>query len=339
MNKKTEMRDGRCEVRDGRPASRQGGWEMGGIIVLLLSGILFMPSCAGKSEKALETVLVTRGAIKAQTPTTGVVEPRNRLEIKPPVSGRIESVLVAEGQNVKKGKILAIMSSSDRAALLDAARSKGAAEYKRWEQVYNPAPIVAPLDGFIILKNIEPGQTVTAADAVLVMADKLIVKAQVDETDIGNIQLGQAVSIQLDAYPDQTIRGKVEHIAYESKVINNVTIYEVDVIPSEVPSFFRSGMSATVNFIREEKSDVLLLPIKAIKKIGTISYAFQYDSSTKTGKPIQIKTGLENTSHIEVISGLKEKDKVVIPDKKMITDLESRSDHRRAPMNPFQKRN
>ena len=321
------------EMRDGR-------WELRGIIVLLLSAILFMPSCAGNSAKPPEMASVTRGAIKAQIPTTGTVEPRNRLEIKPPVAGRIDTIYVEEGDKVKKGKILAMMSSSDRAALLDAARAKGAAEYKRWEQVYNPAPIVAPLDGFIILKNIEPGQTVTAGDAVLVMADVLIVKAQVDETDIGNIQLGQSVTIQLDAYPDQTIKGKVEHIAYESQVINNVTIYEVDVIPNEVPSFFRSGMSATVNFVTHEKDNILLIPIRAIKKIGATTYVFQYDNSSKTGKPIQIKTGLENTTHIELLSGLKEGDKIVIPDKKMISDLEAKNSRGpRGPMNPFQKRN
>jgi macrolide-specific efflux system membrane fusion protein len=308
------------------------------VLMLLLAFISV--SCAGKAEKPLETATVTRGAIKAQTPTTGMVEPRNRLEIKPPVSGRIESVLVAEGQIVKKGKILAMMSSSDRAALLDAARSKSAEEYKEWEQVYKPAPIVAPLDGFLIQKNIEPGQTVTAQDPVLVMADILIVKAQVDETDIGNIKLGQPVTIQLDAYPDQTIKGKVEHIAYESTVVSNVTIYRVDVVPEEVPEFFRSGMSATVNFIREQKSNVLLLPVKAVKKIGLVSYAFQYDSGGKTAKPIQIKTGLENITHIEVISGLKENDKVAIPDKKMISDLEAmNSRSHRGMMNPFQKRN
>jgi len=302
--------------------------------------LVMVAGCGGKPAKAPETAAVTRGAIKAQVPTTGTVEPRNRLEIKPPVAGRIDTIYVAEGDKVKKGKILAMMSSSDRAALLDAARSKGAAEYKRWEQVYNPAPIVAPLDGFLILKNIEPGQTVNAGDAVLVMADVLIVKAQVDETDIGNIQLGQAVTIQLDAYPDQTIKGKVEHIAYESQVINNVTIYEVDVIPVEVPSFFRSGMSATVNFITQQKDNVLLLPIRAIQKIGTNTYAFQLDPATNTGKPIQIKTGLENTSHIELISGLKEGDKIVIPDKKMISDLQARNARGfRGPSNPFQRRN
>ncbi|MFH1710189.1 MAG: HlyD family efflux transporter periplasmic adaptor subunit [bacterium] len=307
------------------------------VLMLLLAFVSI--SCGGKAKNPLETATVTRGAIKAQTPTTGMVEPRNRLEIKPPVSGRIESVLVAEGQIVKKGKILAMMSSSDRAALLDAARSKSAEEYKEWEQAYKPAPIVAPLDGFLIQKNIEPGQTVTAQDPVLVMADILIVKAQVDETDIGNIKLGQSVTIQLDAYPEQIIKGKVEHIAYESTVVSNVTIYRVDVVPEKVPGFFRSGMSATVSFIREQKSNVLLVPIKAVKKIGLVSYAFQYDKGAKTAKPIQIKTGLENASHIEVISGLKENDKVVIPDKKMITDLESRSQHRRGLMNPFQKRN
>ena len=308
------------------------------VLMLLLAFISV--SCGGKAGKAQEIVSVIRGAIKAQVPTSGMVEPRNRLEIKPPVAGRIDSIYVAEGDKVNKGKILAMMSSSDRAALLDAARSKSAEEYKQWEQVYKPAPIIAPLDGFIILKNIEPGQTVTAADAVLVMADVLLVKAQVDETDIGNIHVGQPVTIQLDAYPDQTIRGKVEHIAYESQVINNVTVYVVDVIPNEVPTFFRSGMSATVNFITNQKDNVLLIPIRAIKKIGTNTYAFQYDPGTKKVQSLQIKTGLENTTNIELISGLKEGDKLVIPDKKMITDLEAKNSRGpRGPMNPFQKRN
>jgi len=323
----------RLEMRGAR-------WEMRTVIVILMAVMLFMPSCGGKAGKQPEFASVTRGNIKAQIPTTGDVEPRNRLEIKPPISGRIESVLIQEGANVRKGQILALMSSSDRAALLDAARDKGEKEYKRWENVYRPAPIVAPLDGFIILKNIEPGQTVTAADAVLVMADKLIVKAQVDETDIGNIKIGQVVNIELDAYPGQIIQGKVEHIAFESKVISNVTIYKVDILPESVPSYFRSGMSTTVSFIRDEKNNVLMLPIKAIKKIGTNVYVFKMDASSDKPQPLQIKTGLENTSHLEVVSGLKEGEKVVIPDKKMIADLEARySRGPRGPVNPFQKRN
>jgi len=86
---------------------------------------LTLVSCASSPEPRLEKVRVTRGNILASIPATGTVMPRNRLEIKPPVAGRVEQILVNEGHNVRKGEILAWMSSNDRAALLDAARAKG----------------------------------------------------------------------------------------------------------------------------------------------------------------------------------------------------------------------
>jgi len=285
------------------------------VIPLLL--LLLLSSCGGKVNNGLEKARVTYGNILAGIPATGVIEPYNRLEIKPPVAGRVESVLVSEGNIVKKGQILAWMSSSDRAALLDAARSQGSAEVKYWEDVYRPTPIMAPVDGFIILRNVEPGQSFAVSDAMLVMADHLIVKAQVDETDLASIRLSQRTDIILDAYQDKVIPGRVDHIAYESQVLNNVTIYEVDVIPSYVPSFMRSGMSATVNFYQSEKRGVLVLPSKAVKKVGTLSYAFV----ERDGKisAVLIKTGLENNTSIEIISGLSLEAEVVIPTAKIIS--------------------
>ena len=152
--------------------------------------------------------------------------------------------------------------------------------------------------------------------------------------------MGQAVNIELDAYPGSPIKGQVEQIAYESKVVNNVTIYEVDILPDSVPDYFRSGMSASIGFILEEKKDALLLPLNAVRKLNNQSYIFQAGRNASDVKAVQVKTGLENTSHIEILSGLKEGDKVVVPDKKMIADIESRSNFRpRGPMNPFQRRN
>src|SRR3954470_5738623 len=83
-------------------------------------------------------VPVKRGDLQITVLATGTVQPENRLEIKPPIAGRIEQVLVQEGQNVKKGQLLAWMSSTERAAMLDAARSQGPAEVKKWEQLYRP---------------------------------------------------------------------------------------------------------------------------------------------------------------------------------------------------------
>lgn len=299
------------------------------LIVFLLS------SCGGeKKTKKFETVKVTRGNMVANIPSTGIVTPRNRLEIKPPVSGRVEEVMVEEGDRVKKGQILAWISSSDRAALLDAARAKGAAELKYWEDVYKPAPIIAPIDGFIILRNVEPGQAFTVNDAVLVMADKLIVKAQVDETDIGKIKAGQKAMIILDAYPDNKTDGVVESIEYESQVINNVTIYQVYVLPVNVPDYFKSGMSATVNFTQENRDNVLVLPIRAVKKQGTQSFVF-VNGKDKPINSLQIVTGLDNNEEIEIVSGLAEGAEVVIPDPATAKELLARPRRGGGMFNPF----
>ncbi len=286
-------------------------------LTMLILAILLLSSCAVKQHNGLETARATYGNILASIPATGGVEPYNRLEIKPPVAGRVESVLVNEGDIVKKGQILAWMSSSDRAALLDAARSQGSTEVAYWQDVYKPTPIMAPIDGFIILRNVEPGQTFTVSDAILVMADHLIVKAQVDETDLASVRLNEKADIILDAYPSDVIPARVEHIAYESQIINNVTIYEVDVVPNFVPHYFRSGMSATVNFYQQEKRDILLIPSRAIKKMGGQAYAFV----SRNGKivAVPIKIGLENSS-TEVISGLSPEAEVIIPTTKIIND-------------------
>ena len=301
--------------------------------LLILMIALVLSSCAAKEEVKLETVKVTRGDVLAVISSTGIVMPRNRLEIKPPVAGRIEDVLVREGENVTKGQVLAWMSSNERAALLDAARSKGEAELKYWMEAYKPAPIMAPLNGFIIQRNVEPGQSVSVSDSVLVMADRLIVKAQVDETDLGRIKLGQKVHVALDAYPDEKISGLVEHIAYESKTVSNVVIYEIDVLPSEVPAFFRSGMSATVNFTLAEKKAVLVLPLKAVRKRNGNSYVFIKKKDEKDPKPVRIEAGQENTENIEIVSGLSEGDEVIIPTTQMVQSAFERM--RGIPFNPF----
>src|SRR3989339_30179 len=304
----------------------------------VLGLVLLLFGCAGKSEEPLKFVKVKRGNILATLPSTGIVLPRNRVEIKPPIAGRLDSVLVTEGQKVWTGQVLAWMSSSERATLLDAARSQGEDEYKHWQDIYKPAPIIAPLNGFIVKRDIEPGQSVTAADPILVMADRLIVEAQVDETDIGQIKLKQKVAIELDAYQGKKIPGYVSHIAYEAEEISNVTVYTVDVIPNEVPPFFRSGMSATVDFVLNEKANALLVPLKVVKKVKGQAYVFTGDQESKEIKAVKISVGLENTTDLEVLSGLADGQTLVVPTSKLTKELFPETG-RRGPINPFTKKN
>lgn len=275
----------------------------------------------------------TKQKIRQTILTTGVVQPENRLEIKPPVAGRIEEVLITEGAQVKKGQIIAWMSSTERAALLDAARSKGAAEVKRWEGLYRPTPIMAPINGTIILRNVEAGQTFTGQDSVFVMSNRLTIRAQVDETDLAQIKTGQSASIILDAYPKESLAGQVGKLAFDAKTVNNVTSYLVDVLPLVTPDFMRSGMTANVSFLISEKLDALTIPSEAIKyKDNQAEVLVTNPADPK--KPIEraIKLGITDGKQTEVIEGLKEGETILVADIKILGEGKGPSSN---PFTPF----
>jgi len=280
-------------------------------VIFIAGFIIFKITGNKKKEVTFKEVSLQRGNISLTIETNGMVKPRNRLEIKPPIAGRIDEILVKEGSKIRKGAIVAWMSSTERAALLDTARAKGKEELKKWSDVYKPTPIIAPLTGFIIKRNTEPGQTLSSSDVILVMADDLIIKAQIDETDMGKLKKEQAATITLDAYPENDIFGKIEHIAYESEVINNVTIYQVDIKPLEKLDMLRSGMSADIRIVIDEKEDALLLPSYAVTEGRRGSMVL-----VKTDQPEperrRIKTGIDNGEMIEIISGLNENETVLV---------------------------
>jgi len=296
---------------------------------LILVGVFLLvrvfSSCgpANDSLQAVRTVKVARGDLSVTVTATGTVKPYNRVEIKAPIPGRIEEVLVREGEEVKQGQVLARMSSVERAALLDAARAQGDAAVKRWEEAYKVAPLLAPLDGTIIVRSVEPGQTVTTADPVVVLSDRLIVEALVDETDLSMIQRGQRTEIRLDAYPQEVFAGKVDHITFESTLENNVNVYAIDILPEKIPDSFRSGMTANVTFIVKEKKGVLLLPSEAIvewpKKVPRPKEAeFAVYEKTFGGKlvPLAVRIGESDGRMTEIREGPKEGREVVITRKK-----------------------
>ena len=239
-------------------------WIIGIIIVAGTASAIWFWRARAEKTTPYQEIRVQRDSLATFVLTTGMAQPQNRLEIKSPVAGRVEESLAREGEKVRKGQILAWMSSTERAALMDAARAKGATELAYWEQLYKPTPLVAPLDGDIIARKIEPGQTVTASDILYVMSDRLIIEAQVDETDIGRIVVGQTADITLDAYPQDVIPSKVDQIAYEAKTVNNVTTYLVDVLPGKVPAFLRSGMTANIKVLTAATNRVLVLPSEAV---------------------------------------------------------------------------
>ncbi|HRO66393.1 MAG TPA: efflux RND transporter periplasmic adaptor subunit [Pseudobdellovibrionaceae bacterium] len=301
-------------------------WIGLGIAAFLSIGLSAVYLLRPAKEETPREFVLKKGNIEVSILATGEVKPENRLEIKPPLAGRIDEVLVREGQSVKAGQVLAWMSSNERAALLDAARAKGEEEVKYWENLYRPIPIVAPLAGTLIYRNVESGQTFDTGVAIFAMSDRLLIKAQVDETDLAQIKLKQRTRVVLDAYPKEPMGGQVHKISYESKMTNNVTTYTVDILTDEIPAFMRSGMTANVAFILDSKKDVLTIPAEAIIHRGEAQFAVVKVGDKATER--RIETGLSDGKTSEVLQGLSEGDVVLAP--RLSTSSEGRSSR-----NPF----
>jgi macrolide-specific efflux system membrane fusion protein len=157
---------------------------------------------------------------------------------------------------------------------------------------------------------------VTTGNPVIVISDRLIVRAQVDETDIGKVKVGQQAVVGLDAYPDVKINATVDHIYYESKTVNNVTVYLVDLLPETIPEFFRSGMNANVDLVQESKKQVLTLPLTAVQKDNEGSYVMVPSETAKDPVRHPVVVGLADDKKVEIVSGLTEEDEVVVKTKK-----------------------
>ncbi len=314
-------------------------WHIIAAITLVILGgvgiLLVKRSRSSSKEMSYQEFIVSNGSIEASISATGTVEPQNRLELKPSIAGRVDEILVKEGDKVKKGSVLAWLSSTERAALLDAAATRSDEEKAYWSDAYKPTPLISPIDGDVIVRAIEPGQTVSPNEFILVLSDRLILKAWVDETDIGKVKAGQRTVVTLDAYPEVSVTGLVNHISYESKVNNNVTVYEVDIVPDSVPDIFRSGMSAETKIIWQDKDNIPVVPIDATFNKADGTFVNVPAEGKKGGRPQEIGPGISDDTNVEVLSGLTAGDVIIIKHEKYsLTKAEEKSN----PFMPFGKR-
>jgi len=295
-------------------------------VIIVLAGFLYLRNrnASNSAQPSYETARVERGNIEIKVLSTGTIEPYTRVEVSSSVSGRIDRVEVDEGDIVKEGDILAWISSEDRIALLDAARSglesaqkkndpeaieEAEMAYEIADKAYKPVPLTNSISGEVINRSCEPGQNVSTQSILFVIADRLVATVQVDEADIGNIKLGQETWIVLDAFPDERLKGKVSKISREGTLVSDVVVYDVMVNPLKVPRHWASGMTANVEFIVEKKDSVLIIPKSAVKQGRGENFVVVLEEEPT---PRKIETGLTDGRVVEVTEGLKEGQKVIL---------------------------
>jgi HlyD family secretion protein len=133
------------------------------------------------------------------------------------------------------------------------------------------ATIRSPVNGTIIKKNIEVGQTVAASlssPTLFIIAEDLSnmqIIADVDESDIGKIKNDQDVTFNVPAYPDKEFQGKVSQIRLQPETVSNVVTYNVVIKTANTEGILLPGMTANIDFIAEKADSVLLVPAAALR--------------------------------------------------------------------------
>ncbi|WP_298646248.1 efflux RND transporter periplasmic adaptor subunit [uncultured Proteiniphilum sp.] len=258
-----------------------------------------------------------------------------------------KSELEYKEKNYERFKVLyekQLISSSDyEEALYSYQKAQndynvGVSNYQTAETNLGYAKIYSPINGVILSREVEEGQTVAASfetPTLFTIANdltKMRVIAKVDEADMGDIAAGQRVTFTVDAFPYQEFTGSTTQVRLSPTTTNNVVTYEVVVDAPNDGLKLKPGMTATCTIYTLDKPEVLTVPSQAVNfnpgnktlnENDTVVWVLDQNNILVRR---EVKTGNSNNVHTEILSGLSEGEKVVIGQDAEETALQSLPD-------------
>ena len=183
------------------------------------------------------------------------------------------------------------------------------------------ARISAPSPGVVILRGVEEGETVMGGTSVFgggtelfTIADlsTLLVKAAVNEVDIGKVENGDTVAITVDAFPDDTATGVVRLVPPAARQQDRIRVFDVEIEVLAGAHILRPGMTANVRIAGPSRDDVVRIPVEAVFFIegSPIVYKVASGETERTS----VTLGLSDLSYVEILDGLEEGDSVALED-------------------------
>ncbi len=203
-------------------------------------------------------------------------------------------------------------------------------EVQRAQTNLGYATITSPIDGVVLSKSVEEGQTVAASFStpeLFTIAQDLTnmqVVADVDEADIGDVKEGERVTFTVDAYPDDTFEGEVKQVRQEATTTNNVVTYEVVISAPNADLKLKPGLTANVTIYTAERKGVLSVPSKALRftpqkeTVGKMKIVDIANAKNKVwtieGNSIvahKVNIGMTDGTNTQIVSGIAEGTKVI----------------------------
>lgn len=266
------------------------------VLVIGIGGYMWFSSktSAQQVPTQIRTASVQKGTLTVKVSGSGTVQPVTSEDIKSTIDNNsISEVNVTAGQAVSKGTELVTFTDGS-------------------------TPITAPTDGVVTSVSVVAGQRVTNGEVVahLTNYNDLQTVVSIDELDIAKIQVGQAVNISVNSFPDQTFTGKVTAISNEGTSTNGVSTFDVTV-HIDKSTGLKVGMSTEASIVTQNKANALYVPIEAVHETNNQKYvlvttASAENQTSKTQKQI-VQTGLANEDNVEITQGLTQGETVQLP--------------------------
>ncbi len=281
--------------------------------------------------------IVKKGQVIAELDKTNLISELNRAKAD---LTSAQSTLNYETANFQRFKTLydkGLVSANDYESArlsFDKARQTVASSRENVQKAQTNlgyATITSPIDGVVLSKSVEEGQTVAASfntPELFTIAQDLTdmrVIANIDEADIGGVKEGQRVSFTVDAFPDDHFSGEVTQVRQQATTQSNVVTYEVVISAPNKDLKLKPGLTANVTIFTMEKNDVLAAPAKALRftpneallkkgqKIEDVEAPEKvWTLEGDVFKAHKVETGLTNGMLTEIVSGIKEGTEVLV---------------------------
>lgn len=318
---------------------------------------------------AVETAQVERMNLTSKVSATGTIRPVDSVEVSPKITARISQVLVKENDRVTAGQTVATLDGKDYQAKYDQAQYKVTntrLDYERYKMLYDQGAgtkqtldnaeyeyntalsnltaaesdlaettITAPMSGIVVGEPKPAGAMAVQGNSnptvIMRIADtsQKQIMAKIDETDIGNIKVGQDATFTVDTYTNRTFTAHVSKISQtdtsntwdtngtstssssSSSSSASVIYYYVTLDVDDPDDVLRLGMTARVEINTAEKEDALVVPIAALKTNDNGSYVLRVNASGQT-EQVPVTTGIYSDEYVEILSGLSEGDRVSV---------------------------
>ena len=257
---------------------------------------------AGFGNKKSQTVTPVRTVVAQEVilldyvMTSGDIQTQTSIEVFPSIGGTVVQMNVSLGSPVKKGEVIGYIDPSEPGSY------------------YAKSPITCPISGSILTAPAKPGQKVQASSVITKIGDieNLQISAKIPERYVAELAVGQKAEIKLEAYPDVSFSASVVRI---SPVVDSATrTKEIILNFDKKDSRINAGMFAKVKLYTEDYSDAVVMPSDALVQNGDDFFAYIVNSSgdSETVSKVKVEKGKTVDGYVQILSGVKAGDKVVI---------------------------